>query len=96
MDAARNHVTFVRETPVVWEDGPSLPLASLTAAARRLVEEVSEERGLALAAAAAALLDDAARLRRRKILDAMADIRGRSIWSDVSSVDLIREDRDGR
>lgn len=96
LDAARNHVTFVRETPAVWEDAPSLPLDSLTAAARRLVEEVSQERGLAPAAAAAALLDDAARLRRRKVLDAMDEIRGRSIYSDVSSVDLIREDRDGR
>ena len=96
LDAVRNHVTFVRETPAVWEDAPTLPLDALSPAARRLIEEVSQERGLAPAAAAAALLDDAARLRRRKILEAMDEIRGRSIYSDVSSVDLIREDRDGR
>lgn len=96
LDAARNHVTFVRERPAVWEDAPGLPLDALTPAARRLVEEVSQDRGLTPAAAAAALLDEAARLRRRKVLEAMDDIRGRSTYSDVSSVDLIQEDRDGR
>lgn len=96
LDPVRNHVTFVRETTAVWEDAPSLPLDSLTAAARRLIEEVSQERGLAPAAAAAALLDDAARLRRRKILEAMDDIRHRSTYSNVSGADLLREDRDGR
>lgn len=96
LDTARNNVTFVRESAAVWEEAPNLSLDALTPAARQLVDEVSRERGLAPTAAAAALLDEAARLQRRKVLAVMDAIRSRSIRSEISAVDLVREDRHGR
>lgn len=93
LDAGRNQVTFVREPS---EDAVSIVLAELIPAARQLIKATASERGIDASAAATVLLNDAARAKRQAIFEEMDAIRGRSKYSKVSSVDLIRKDRDAR
>ena len=70
-----------------------LTMADLTPAGRRLIKTYEVEAGGNLAAAVARAIHDAALARRAQLIDAipLSGARG-----DVDSVDLIREDRDGR
>ncbi|MCC4295564.1 MAG: hypothetical protein VXZ43_03955 [Pseudomonadota bacterium] len=96
LNPARNEVTFVKEQTETGVDGALLSLAALTPAARSLVERTCQERGVDLGTAVALLLNETARSRNEAFLDRMDRSRSRSTYSSVSSVDLIREDRDGR
>ncbi len=95
LDAARNNVTFVRHTEAAT-DSATIALAALTPVARQLLTETAKRRGVDMAEALAVVVNDAARAARRHVLEDMDRIRGRSIRSDVSSVELLREDRDAR
>ncbi len=100
VDLGGQHVVFRKadsETFGVAEAGPTegffVPLAALRPATRRLLEDYCAEAGADAAQAAVAVLDAAALDRRRAILDRFAR-ESPPMHSD--SVDLIREDRDGR
>lgn len=94
LDSTVDRVTFVRA-----QDRPASASASkdwldeLEPSARRMLEDVAEEKGLTLTGAATELLNQAALLRRRATLDWFA---ANTKHSSISAVDLIREDRDGR
>ena len=70
-----------------------LTLADLTPAGRRLLKTYELEAGGNISAAVARAIHEAAVARRARLIDAipLSGARG-----DVDSVDLIREDRDGR
>lgn len=94
LDVNNDRVTFLRDdskTAVSSAVGGGLP--GLEPAAQRMLEDVAEERRTSTQAAAVELLNQLARRRRRATLDWFA---GKSTFSEVSSVDLIREDRDAR
>lgn len=59
----------------------------------RMIEDYAEEAGVSPTEAIAAILNERALQRRRELL---AWFRGKSTYDGVSSVDLIREDRDAR
>jgi hypothetical protein len=94
LDARNNRVTFIQDSS--GEATLRIDDEALTPAARQLVRETAREWGDDCSAAAAALLNEAARQKRLAILEEMDRLRARTIYSDVSSVDLIREDRDAR
>ena len=96
IDVDREEVTFVRteqEKNLDADMRVGLRLMGLTSAAHRMLQDVAEEKGVTLEAAAVQVLNDMARRRRAMTLDWFA---GKSKFSDVSSTDLIREDRDAR
>jgi len=96
LDMAGNQVVFVQETP----PGPE-PIAiadeQLSLEARLLIQTTAAKEKIDASAAAASLLNEAAaRVRRMAVLAQMDAIRSRSRYSEISAVDLIREDRDVR
>jgi hypothetical protein len=91
LDARENRVTFVYDAGEA--DTLTIEEEALTPAARHLVRETARAWKDDRSAAAAALLNELARAKRIAILEWFA---GRSKFSDISSVDLIREDRDAR
>lgn len=95
LDVQRERVTFIKATTSPQSPAVNEPvqLPGLSAAARRMLEDVAEERGVDLAAAAAGVLNEMALRRRAATIDWFA---GRSGFSETSSASLIREDRDGR
>lgn len=97
LDVTRSEVAFIRQTQAgstrVSEDDAEFALPGLLPAARRLLDDVAEEKGVTLAVAAAHLLNGLAHQRRTATL---AWFEGKSKFSNVSSADLIREDRDAR
>lgn len=97
LDVNREQVTFIRQDVAVTHsahsDARSLDLSGLQPAAIRLLEDMAEERGVSLATAAADLLNQMARRRRQATLDWF---EGRSAYSDITSAELVREDRDAR
>lgn len=95
LDAARNNVTFVRHTGGAAES-VTIALSALTPVARQMLQDTTRSRGVDIASALAVMVNDAARAARRSVLEDMDRIRDRSIHSEVSSVDFIREDRDAR
>jgi hypothetical protein len=95
LDAAGDRVVFVRDAASV-EDIWRIDGAALTPAARQLVRETARAWDDDSSAAAATLLNEAAMARRLAILEEMDRIRGRTVYSERSSVDLIREERDAR
>ena len=97
LDVKRQEVTFIRQPDAVaqptLEQGDAVILTTLSPAARRMLEDVAEERGVSLAAAGSEVLNEMAKRRRSATLDWFA---GKSTFSDVSSATLLREDRDAR
>lgn len=95
LDARHDRVTFTlvekRETPPIGDI--QIPLDTLQPATMRLLEDVAEDNQVELGHAAALLLNQAGRRRREATLDWFAK---NLPFSSVSSVDLIREDRDAR
>lgn len=94
LSARDNRVTFVLESS--REETLRIEEEALTPAARHLVRETARVWGDDRSAAAAALLNEAAKAKRLAVLDEMDRIRSRTVYSEISSVDLIREDRDAR
>ena len=94
LDARNNRVTF--ELDPSGDQVFRIREEALTPAARLLVRETARDWGDDQSAAAAALLNETARMRRLAILDEMDRIRARTVYSEISGVDLIREDRDAR
>jgi hypothetical protein len=101
VDVAGERVVFVRAPAGMAEDGatyvtaPPRPLTprGLSAAAERLLADYTAEAGGDAEAAVARALHEAAIARRARMIDEIA-LSGAK--SKVDSVDLIREDRDGR
>lgn len=96
LDVQREQVTFIKATassPTSSHVAEPAQLRGLSAAARRMLEDVAEERGVDLTTAAAEVLNEIALRRRAATMDWFA---GRSGFSETSSASLIREDRDGR
>jgi hypothetical protein len=94
LDARNDRVTFVLEPS--GDQALRIEEEALTPAARLLVRETARDWGDDQSAAAAALLNEAATTRRLAVLAEMDRIRTRTVYSDISAVDLIREDRDAR
>ena len=59
----------------------------------QIFRDMAEERGVTLSIAATDLLNQMARRRRQATLDWF---EGKSAWSEVTSAELVREDRDAR
>lgn len=97
LDVKRQEVTFIRQSDPAAQSAPerddAVVLTSLSPTARRMLEDVAEERGVSLAVAGSEVLNEMAKRRRAATLDWFA---GRSTFSDVSSATLLREDRDAR
>ncbi len=95
LDVRTQHVTFIQseDAPAATTAVPTPPMDGLSPSAVRMLEDLSEEKNISIAQAAAELLNEVARRRRAAILDWFA---GKSTFSETSSVDLIREDRDAR
>jgi hypothetical protein len=97
LDVHREEVTFIRQddgpTHASDRDDRSIDLSGLQPAAIRLLEDMAEERGVTLSIAATDLLNQMARRRRQATLDWF---EGKSAWSEVTSAELLREDRDAR
>mgnify|MGYP000885736550 CR=1 FL=1 len=97
LDVARQRVAFVKQDVDRRRNAPAkddaIRIDALSAAATRLLEDMAEERGPSVAEAGVEFLDEMARRRRAATLDWFA---GKSVMSDISSADLIRDDRDGR
>lgn len=96
LDVSRQQVTFLKQAeppPAKSGADDAIQISSLSGAARRFLEDLAEERGFSVAEAGAVFLDEMACRRRAATLDWFA---GKSVFSDTSSADLIREDRDGR
>lgn len=96
LDVARQQVAFVKQEdapPHQAMVGDAIRIKALSGSARRLLEDMAEERGVSVAEAGVAFLDEMALRRRAATLDWFA---GKSVFSETSSADLVREDRDGR
>jgi hypothetical protein len=102
VDLAGERVVFVREQAPrptyagVSEGGPAIIAIrrdALTPAAIRMIEGCAEELHIDLDAAAAFALNSAAIDRRRRLLE---EFRALCPDQTSDSVDLVREDRDGR
>lgn len=104
LDLASQAVTFVpdntqgmAESGAPFDHAKAAPamidLANLSPAAQKLVTDEARRHGLSPSQAITALLDAAALQKRRTLLDWFAKA---SPPSDTDSVELIREDRDGR
>ena len=99
LDVKRDRVTFVRELGVsgagasINRGDAGILLIALEPATLRLLEDVAEDRGASLAGAATILLNQMAKRRRQATLDWFA---ANTTPSAVTSVDLIRADRDAR
>lgn len=98
VDANRESVRFRRQEgrgvaetakPFVLDDGAP----GLLPAARRMIEDYVEEKGIDRAEAIVAILNEAALDRRRKTIEWFS---ARARPQSTDSVDLIREDRDAR
>lgn len=91
LDAAKNEVTFIAmaDRPVL----PEIGAIQLSPAARQLIRDIVDETGLSESEAIIEALNQAARARRRA---ALAWFEEHARPTQSSSVDLIREDRDGR
>ncbi len=86
---------FPRQAPAS-EPSPeivSLDLNDLSWRARRLLDDVVQETGMAPAAALAELADRAASQRLKDIL---AQYRGRAVEDGPTGAEMVREDRDSR
>lgn len=93
LDASRNRVTFIQKTSAT-DRHTVLDESALSPAARQRLDDVARKHGSDLAATAARLINEATRVRRQAILVKMDTIRERSVYSETSSVELIREGRD--
>lgn len=100
LDVSRERVTFVRGSGGVVgapsatsQELHAIRLEGLKPVARRMLEDVAEEKGITLGEAAVTLLNHSALRRRANTLDWFA---ANTNTSSVSSIDLIRADRDGR
>lgn len=93
LNAGANEVTFVRDDSVVSVVGGIADDPRLTQDARRLIKEAADAAGVSDNDAIVFALNEAARAKKRAILDWFEQ---HSRPSTSSSVDLIREDRDGR
>jgi len=107
LSLAGEHVTFfkalpetvvaqrgVQEPPYAFEhDAVMVSMAAMSPAALRLIEDMREELGCGPGEAIAAAVNAFALDRRRRLLEQFPLTGERS---KVDSVDLIREDRDGR
>jgi hypothetical protein len=95
LDVERDRVTFIRDgdSRTIRTPAAESVLAGLEPAAERMLQDVAEETGTSVELAAAELLNQMARRRRQATLDWFA---GKSAFSEVSSAELVREDRDAR
>ena len=103
VDLGAERVTFVREpanaqgmqesAPSPWADAIPLPVASLSKAALRLIDDYAEEARCGRDEAVAAILDACALERRRQLLQSFATGRPPTGFDSTAAV---REDRDGR
>ena len=95
LDVRTQQVTFIQSSEPRSAPAKTVapPVDGLSPSAVRMLEDLSEEKNISVAQAAAELLNEVARRRRAAILDWFA---GKSTFSETSSVDLIREDRDAR
>ena len=96
LDAKRNRVTFIRMADIA--DGPEngvirIDRKLLQPAALRFLQDVAEERDVELDSAAALLLNEAGAQRRKSTLDWFAR---NTAFSDVTSAELVRADRNAR
>jgi len=96
LNVQREEVAFIKveleTSPKPILETPSF-LDGLSASAVRMVEDHAESKQISAAAAAAEFLNEIARRRRAATLDWFA---GKSDFSDVTSAELVREDRDAR
>jgi|GEM_PF-3551346 len=96
LDVTRDEVTFIRQPGINQTErqrsGAPL-LQGLSAAARRMLEDVAEDRNIPVETAAADFLNEIARRRRAATLEWF---EGKSSFSERSSAELVREDRDAR
>lgn len=100
LDVNHDRVTFVSDTASLapstvrpTDATVELRLEGLNSAAKRMLEDIAEEKGMSPEDAVVTLLNQSALQRRAATLDWFA---ANTATSKTSSVDLIRADRDGR